>query len=271
MNFVDVWPKFKEVIIHISLDDVEERGEYWRNGLDWDRFVKNVREVKRICELHPNVKMAYSTTIFTYNIHRLDSIVEYLQKHDLLDNNVKLLVNSSVCFTEHHDVSTLTEEFKQYAQPHVDRAVELLKDHPNKSDMEAVVNKLKLLKCDYHEASKRHESVAHESLRIFAAKHYAKLDRIRNQSLKQVAPELYDFYKDYGYDEEYKLFVDHPTEIYSVVENLKKRGYCLGTDFDFMYNPSKYSDNGFELIYHKHVVFRFFKDELATWFELVYK
>lgn len=207
MNFVDVWPKFREVVLNISLDDVEERGEYWRNGLDWDKFVKNVKQVKEICNTYPNIKMSYSVTIFTYNIHRLDAIVEYTKKHDMLDNNVKLLVNSSVCFAEQYDVSTLTEEFKQYAQTHVERAVELLEDHPNKADMEAVVNKLKLLKCDYHKASHRHESVTHESLRIFAAKQYARLDKIRKQSLKKVAPELYEFYKDYGYDEEYETFV----------------------------------------------------------------
>jgi radical SAM protein with 4Fe4S-binding SPASM domain len=207
MDFLEVWPKFKEVVIHISLDDVEKRGEYWRHGLEWDKFLDNVKRVKELSEKYPNIKMAYSITVFTFNIHRMDSIVEYMQSNDLLNNNVKLIVNSSVCFAEHHDVSTLTEEFKQYAQQHVERAVELLNEHPNKSDMEAVVNKLKLLKCDYHKASKRHESVAHESLRIFAAKQYAQLDIIRKQSLKEVAPELYEFYKDYGYDEEYQTFV----------------------------------------------------------------
>ena len=210
MDFLEVWPKFKEVVIHISLDDVEQRGEYWRNGLEWDKFLINVKRVKELSEKHPNIKMAYSITVFTFNIHRMDSIVEYMQNNDLLNNNVKLIVNSSVCFAEHHDVSTLTEEFKQYAQRHVERAVELLNEHPNKSDMEAVVNKLKLLKCDYHKASKRHVSVEHESLREFAAKHYAQLDIIRKQSLKEVAPELYEFYKDYGYDEEYNTFVPFP-------------------------------------------------------------
>lgn len=210
MNFLEVWPKFKEVIIHISLDDVEKRGEYWRNGLDWEKFLLNVKQVKEIAEKYPNIKMAYSITVFTFNIHRMDSIVEYMQKHNLLNDNIKLIVNSSVCFAEHHDVSTLTEEFKQYAQHHVERAVELLGNHPNKSDMEAVVNKLKLLKCDYHKPSKRHESVEHEHLRIFAAKHYAQLDIIRKQSLKKVAPELYEFYRHYGYDEEYETFVPYP-------------------------------------------------------------
>lgn len=210
LNFIDVWPKFKEVVIAISLDDIEHRGEYWRNGLDWNRFVENAKEVKRISEQHANIKMGYSITVYAYNVHRLDSIVEYMQQHGLLDNNVKLLINSSLCSAEQHDVTTLTEEFKQYAQGHVERAVDLLEGHHNQDEMKSLLNKLKLLKCDYHESSVRNESVTSEALRVSAAHHYARLDKIRNQSLKVVAPELYEFYKNYGYDEEYEHFVPFP-------------------------------------------------------------
>lgn len=209
MNFIDVWPRFKEVVIAISLDEVEERGEYWRNGLVWEKFIDNVTEVKRISEAHPNIKMSYSITVYSYNVHRLDSIVEYMQKMNLLDNSVKLLINSSLCSAEQHDVTTLTEEFKQYAQTHVERAVELLNGHPSQDDMKAILNKLQLLKCDYHESSSRNESITQESLRVAAAKHYARLDIIRNQSLKKVAPELYEYYKNYGYDLEFENFEPH--------------------------------------------------------------
>jgi hypothetical protein len=70
---------------------------------------------------------------------------------------------------------------------------------------------------------------------------------------------------------EVKLYVDTVNQVTDVVNDVKSKGYVLGQDFDFLFFPSKYSDNGFTLVYHKHVVFRFYKDELATWFELVYK
>lgn len=60
-----------------------------------------------------------------------------------------------------------------------------------------------------------------------------------------------------------------PNEIIDIVHELKKRGYVQGVDFDFAYNQSKWDDMIGEI--PKHTVFTFYKDELATWFELAYK
>ena len=61
------------------------------------------------------------------------------------------------------------------------------------------------------------------------------------------------------------------TEISSIVNDLKSRGHQLHVDFDFAYHPPKFDNFSGEAVYNKRVVFKFHKEELATWFELVYK
>lgn len=60
-----------------------------------------------------------------------------------------------------------------------------------------------------------------------------------------------------------------PSETIDIVHELKKRGYVQGVDFDFAFNQTKW--DGFIGEIPKHTIFTFYKDELATWFELTYK
>lgn len=69
---------------------------------------------------------------------------------------------------------------------------------------------------------------------------------------------------------EVKLNVDTSTQVTEIVNELKNKGYILHADFDFMYRPPKYDDMNCQLLYTKHILFRFYKDELATWFTLAY-
>jgi hypothetical protein len=60
-----------------------------------------------------------------------------------------------------------------------------------------------------------------------------------------------------------------PNDIMEIVKELRGKGYVQGIDYDFAYNQSKWDDMIGEI--PKHTVFTFYKDELATWFELLYK
>jgi hypothetical protein len=133
-----------------------------------------------------------------------------LLENQLLDDAVSINPNSSLCFAEHFDITTLTEDFKQVAETNLLKAINLLDNHHSQNSMNAMLTKLQLLQCDYHEVNHRNTSTGNENLRISAAKHFAKIDKIRNQSLKEVAPELYEFYNRYGYSEEYDKFVPFP-------------------------------------------------------------
>ena len=69
---------------------------------------------------------------------------------------------------------------------------------------------------------------------------------------------------------EVKLLDLNATEISNVVNDLKQRGYQLHVDFDFAYHPPKFDNFSGEAVYNKCVVFKFYKEEIATWFSLMY-
>lgn len=62
----------------------------------------------------------------------------------------------------------------------------------------------------------------------------------------------------------------HTTQVLGVVDALKQKGYVMGVDFNWEYHKPKHDDITYELLYNRHTVFRFYKDELATWFSLTY-
>lgn len=70
---------------------------------------------------------------------------------------------------------------------------------------------------------------------------------------------------------EIKLFDKMPNDMLELVKELRQLGYVQGRDFDFEYHPPKYNDWAMDAEYNRLTIFRFYKDELATWFELRYK
>ena len=70
---------------------------------------------------------------------------------------------------------------------------------------------------------------------------------------------------------EVKIIDKFPGEILDIVAELKGQGYIQGTDFDFEYHKPKYNDWSGDAVYNRYTIFRFYKDELATWFALRYQ
>ncbi len=66
-----------------------------------------------------------------------------------------------------------------------------------------------------------------------------------------------------------KLSTMKPDAMLDVVRELRDKGYVQGVDFDFAYHQSKWDDMIGEI--PRETIFTFYKDELATWFELLYK
>ena len=69
---------------------------------------------------------------------------------------------------------------------------------------------------------------------------------------------------------EVKLIDTMPNEVMGIVRQLKQRGYVQGTDFDWEYHKPEYNDWSGDAVYNRYTIFRFYKEELATWFNLRY-
>ena len=70
---------------------------------------------------------------------------------------------------------------------------------------------------------------------------------------------------------EVKMIDKLPSEFLEIVRELKEKGYVQGADFDFTYHPPKFDNFSGDAVYNRCVVFTFYKEELATWFSLIYQ
>jgi hypothetical protein len=66
-----------------------------------------------------------------------------------------------------------------------------------------------------------------------------------------------------------KITTMKPDTMLGIVKELRSKGYVQGVDFDFAYYQSKWDNMIGEI--PRETIFTFYKDELATWFELLYK
>lgn len=69
---------------------------------------------------------------------------------------------------------------------------------------------------------------------------------------------------------EVKILDMSVNEIMDIVRDVRLRGYVQGVDFDFTYHPPKFDNFSGDAVYNRCVVFTFYKEELATWFSLIY-
>ena len=81
-DLIDLWRKFKSVQLIVSLDEIGERGEYFRSGLEWTKFVENLSQIK---EQLPHAKILINCTVSLFNINRLAEIHEYLFSNKFID------------------------------------------------------------------------------------------------------------------------------------------------------------------------------------------
>lgn len=70
---------------------------------------------------------------------------------------------------------------------------------------------------------------------------------------------------------EVKILDISVSEILDIVQDARLKGYVQGVDFDFTYHPPKYDEMNALPVYNRCVVFKFYKEELATWFSLMYQ
>jgi hypothetical protein len=70
---------------------------------------------------------------------------------------------------------------------------------------------------------------------------------------------------------EVRIIDKKPNDILDLVKEIKALGHIQGKDFDFEYYPPKYDALSTEAVYNRVTVFKFYTEQLATWFSLRYQ
>jgi molybdenum cofactor biosynthesis enzyme MoaA len=70
----DYWPNFKSVAVNVSIDGIGDVYNYIRGNSDWDKVVKNIKEIQSI----PNVtRIVGAVAVQVSNILIIDKMIEY--------------------------------------------------------------------------------------------------------------------------------------------------------------------------------------------------
>jgi MoaA/NifB/PqqE/SkfB family radical SAM enzyme len=80
---IDIFNSFKKVELHVSLDGVDEVGEYIRTNLKVDKWIENVRRYKeKLSADTTSIGLVYSVSVF--NITRIRSILKLAETLDIM-------------------------------------------------------------------------------------------------------------------------------------------------------------------------------------------
>ena len=82
IDLMEYWKKFPQLKIWASLDAHGKVAECIRSGTDWDRIVRNIREVK---EQVPHAQFQITPTISIWNIFDFPDFWDYMVDNDFID------------------------------------------------------------------------------------------------------------------------------------------------------------------------------------------
>ena len=125
INLIEYWKKFPQLKIWASLDAHGEVAECIRSGTDWEKVVRNIRDVK---EQVPHAQFQITPTISIWNIFDFPDFWDYMVDNDFIDVDFSaprfnLATNpwyANVMILPHSVKRRLAELYRVYQERHKD-------------------------------------------------------------------------------------------------------------------------------------------------------
>ena len=125
VDLIEYWKKFPQLKIWASLDAHGEVAECIRSGTDWEKVVRNIREVK---EQVPHAQFQITPTISIWNIFDFPDFWDYMVDNEFIDINnsaprFNLATNpwyANVMILPQHVKRRLAELYRVYQERHKD-------------------------------------------------------------------------------------------------------------------------------------------------------
>lgn len=184
----DYWNKFDKVHIGVSIDDIGERGEYFRHGTNWKKIVENIQAVKKAC---PHVVFSLNCTISLFNVFYIPEIHQTAVELGLIKPG-NFFANVLLDPVEYR-VQELPKAFREKAKKKIRDYLMYLQDDSSIDSNElmrlssALSTVIKVLSDDQTKSS----------ISSFLSL-TDKLDAIRGESFVEVYPELAFLREEWG-------------------------------------------------------------------------
>ena len=80
-DIFDLWQHFKIINLNVSIDDIGERGEYYRKGMKWDNLVNNLNIVK---EKATHVNLSIIMTVNIMNVFYIPEVYRFFIENNYI-------------------------------------------------------------------------------------------------------------------------------------------------------------------------------------------
>lgn len=169
----ELWSHFKEVRVGMSIDGIEDVFEYQRYPAKWDKVQKNIL---KLSNLSGNIRSWFAYTVSIYNVEHITDFIDWYIEQDFDDVDLK---HHMVYGPEHVCVKALPIGYKNLVKSKLDDFRKNKYIHNKKicGMLESIV--------DFMFADDYNIEYG-EYLREYTL----KLDKIRNQSINDVVPNL---------------------------------------------------------------------------------
>lgn len=135
-RFLEVWSHFKNVKIHLSIDDLDKRNYYIRFPSDWDQIMTSFNKILKYRDIFT---LEVCQTVSALNVPNIDNFKKFTLDHNLTiahnyvhyPNHMQVnlipesmknrILETSKYLTKHEIQRLKIELFKSYEQKEVDR------------------------------------------------------------------------------------------------------------------------------------------------------
>lgn len=172
----ELWQKFSNVVVRVSVDHIGERAEYIRHGLCWKTFNDNLELLSVRC---PHVLLGINCVVSIFNIYTLANLLrEFAQLPYFADHGLGSLRLTLLQTPSEMAIDNIPDDDKRYLS-------EQLRSVASTLGLAGSINEV----VDHMNSGKEN----HQQLRLFFKRQKA-LDQKRGKNLLLTFPELGDLY-----------------------------------------------------------------------------
>jgi len=172
---LDYWKKFKKITLAVSIDAIGEKAAYIRSGLNWGKFLENIKLIKEQC---PHIKIQIAPTVSNLSILSLCDLHQFFVENNLIKmNDIYLNILDR---PNYYNCKNLPKSVKEKSKENLMAHIDWL----NENNASKVVIK------EFEAVFEYMMTPANASdLKAFV-KETEKLDTIRNEDFKSIFPEF---------------------------------------------------------------------------------
>jgi len=189
----------------ISIDNIKQKGEYVRDGLDWSLWESNLQKV--ICNTDPNDNIMFVSTISALTIDGYSEFLEWLAEKKKFYNKDRFRHSANILrFPTFQSVTVLPKEIRQIYSEEISEVLNKNQKYYDHFEVDQILRVIKYLNevdTAHQEQRVTHEKHVYNENQQFDSidelqkdfkRFFMQFDTRRNKNLIENFPRLKDWY-----------------------------------------------------------------------------